>query len=154
MRPILRLFSGLILRHFLDQIFRDRAWDFFRLKFLRLFFSKPDFFETDTDTETFLWNWKFSTPILRLFYRPNFSRPIQILSKYERVLDTKKSRDEMSHSGWSWAKQAQLNPLMHCFQEIYDFGQENWFSTKRVEKRFLGFGAVREADMREKCSFF
>ena len=73
------------LRHcFWDQSFRDRYRDFF---------SRPNVFETDT--ETFFQDQIFSRPILRLFFEtkyfrdryrdffswPKFSRPRPILSK-------------------------------------------------------------------------
>ena len=43
----------------------------------------------------------FSRRITRLFFGPNFLRPILIRSDNGKSLDTKKSRNEMSHSSLS-----------------------------------------------------
>ena len=69
-----QIFLGRYWDFFWDQNFRDRYWDFF---------SRPNIFETDTET---------------FFRDQNFRDRDRYSQKIEKSLDTEKSRDEMSHS--------------------------------------------------------
>merc|ERR1711911_543099 len=84
LRPIPRLFlrpkfSRPIPRLFFEtKYFRDRYRDFF---------SRPNIFETDTET---------------FFRDQNFRDRDRYSQKVGKSLDTEKSRDEMSHSAQRW----------------------------------------------------
>ena len=81
-----QIFLGRYWDFFWDQNFRDRYRDFFwdqsfRDRY-RDFFSRPNIFETDTET---------------FFRDQNFRDRDRYSQKIEKSLDTEKSRDEMSH---------------------------------------------------------
>ena len=111
-----RLFSRPIPRLFWDQYW-DSLWaqilETDTEIFLRPKFSRPTpFFETKYFPDRYCDF--FETKIVRDRYwdfllRPNLSRPIPILSKNEKSLDTEKFRDEMSHSGAKPQKCTQCN---------------------------------------------
>ena len=107
-RPMPRLF-------FQTKYFRDRYRDFFsRLNIFetdtKTFFSRLNIFETDTET---------------FFRDQNFRDQDRYSQKIEKSLDTKKSRDEMSHSAYLYTKLSKSrlsDPFFWRFLVISELG--------------------------------